>query len=183
MANKLGLADPEAIAEAELILLGELYAYVFDEAFPDRTLSVNDLFEWHRLWLGNLYDWAGRVRTVNLSKGDFMFAAAHRVPALLDEFERDVLRPATPCVGDNDDGLIARIAQVHIELILIHPFREGNGRLARLLADVMAVQGGFEPLDYTAWDADKPSYFAAIRSGLGGDTAPMQRLVRVALEA
>ena len=43
------------------------------------------------------------------------------------------------------------IAETQVELIPIHPFREGNGRLARLLADVMAVQAGQDPLDYSAW--------------------------------
>ncbi len=46
------------------------------------------------------------------------------------------------------EQVIEAIATVHVELILIHPFREGNGRLSRLLADVMAVQAGFQSLDY-----------------------------------
>ncbi len=68
----------------------------------------------------------------------------------------------------------------HVEFILIHPFREGNGRLSRLLADVMAVQAGHDPLDYSAWDADKPAYFSAIQAGMAGDYAPMNRLVALA---
>jgi cell filamentation protein len=48
----------------------------------------------------------------------------------------------------DEEQLIAAVAITHVELILIHPFREGNGRLSRLLADVMAVQGGYKPLDY-----------------------------------
>jgi cell filamentation protein len=47
------------------------------------------------------------------------------------------------------------LAVTHVELILIHPFREGNGRLARLLADVMAVQADRGLLDYTEWDRDR----------------------------
>jgi cell filamentation protein len=68
-------------------------------------------------------------------------------------------------------------------LILIHPFREGNGRLSRLLADVMAVQAGRGPLDYSCWDADKAAYFAAIQRGMSRDYAPMCKLVSVALIA
>jgi cell filamentation protein len=68
-------------------------------------------------------------------------------------------------------------------LILIHPFREGNGRLSRLLADVMAVQAGREPLDYSHWDANKVAYFAAIQRGMSRDYVPMGELVSVALAA
>jgi len=75
------------------------------------------------------------------------------------------------------------IAQCHVELILIHPFREGSGRLSRLLADVMAVQAGTGPLDYAAWDADKPIYFSAIQRGMDRDYAPMRELVSRALDA
>lgn len=96
-------------------------------------------------------------------------------------FERDCLARFTPC-HDLDDATIAEaIAATHVEFILIHPFREGNGRLSRLLSDVMAVQAGHESMDYSTWDADKPAYFGAIHAGLGGDYAPMQRLVEQSL--
>lgn len=73
------------------------------------------------------------------------------------------------------------IAVTHVELILIHPFREGNGRLARLLADVMAVQAGRDPLDYSLWDADKASYFSAIKTGLTRNYDAMIGLVDQAI--
>lgn len=183
LANKLGITSSDEIAEAELLLLGQLYEAVLIESLPDRTLMIADLMTWHRRWLGNLYDFAGALRTVNVSKGGFLFANAALVPTLLQEFERDCLQRYTPCEGLDEVALAQAIALCHVELILIHPFREGNGRLARLLADVMAVQAGHEPLDYSAWDADKERYFAAIRNGQGGDYAPMQGLVTLALGA
>lgn len=91
--------------------------------------------------------------------------------------------PPTPCHGLENDALAEAIAVCHVELILIHPFREGNGRLSRLLADVMAVQAGRGPLDYSGWDADKATYFAAIQRGMGMDYAPMRQLVSAALAA
>jgi cell filamentation protein len=183
LTNKLGITSSDEIAEAELLLLGQLYEAVLIESLPDRTLMIADLMTWHRRWLGNLYDFAGALRTVNVSKGGFLFANAALVPKLLQDFERDCLQRYTPCEGLDEARLAQAIALCHVELILIHPFREGNGRLARLLADVMAVQAGHEPLDYSAWDADKERYFAAIRHGQGGDYAPMQRLVTLALGA
>lgn len=183
LANKAGITSADEIAEAELLLLGQLYEAVLIDDLPDRTLTVADLFTWHRRWLGNLYDFAGTLRTVNVSKGGFLFANAALIPNLLKDFEREYLQRYTPCDQLDAAALAQAIAACHVEVILIHPFREGNGRLARLLADVMAVQAGHEPMDYSAWDADKERYFSAIRAGQGGDYAPMQELVMLALGA
>ena len=182
LANKLGVTDPQEMAEAELVLLEKLYESVLLDELPDRKLQIADLKSWHRRWLGNVYAWAGEERSVNLSKGDFHFAAVAQIPRLLAEFERKCLARFTPCHAHGDDGLVEAIAVTHVEFILIHPFREGNGRLSRLLADVMAVQAEHEPLDYSGWDADKPAYFGAIQQGLLGNYEPMKRLAAGALK-
>ena len=116
-----------------------------------------------------------------MGKSGFQFAAAAQIPRLLAEYERDCLLPSTPCDDLHTTALAEAIAVCHVKLILIHPFREGNGRLSRLLADVMAVQAGRELLDYSPWDADKAAYFAAIQRGMVRDYAPMRRLVSLAL--
>ncbi|MFT3859281.1 MAG: Fic family protein [Aquabacterium sp.] len=97
------------------------------------------------------------------------------------EFERTCLQRWTPCHGRDQDGLIDAIACTHVEFIVIHPFREGNGRLSRLLADVMAVQSGREPLDYSSWESGKDGYIQAIHAGFAGDYAPMRSFVAQAL--
>jgi cell filamentation protein len=176
LRNSLGITDPAEMDEAELALLLKLYEAVLEEDFPNRRITVADLRRWHRLWLGNVYEWAGCERSVNLGKGGFHFAAAAQVPRLLEHFDRDCLARYTPCHLD-EAAAIAAIAETHVEFILIHPFREGNGRLSRLLADVMAMQAGHVPLDYSQWDEDKAGYIAAIHAGLAGDYAPMQRCV------
>lgn len=182
LANKLGITLVEEMADLELDLLAELYERVLGPDFPERRLRFADIEAWHRRWLGNVYPWAGRVRqSVNLVKDGFMFAPAVRLGALLEAFEARCLGRLTPCFDMSGDALARAIAEVHVELILIHPFREGNGRLSRLLADVMAVQGGCGTLDYTAWDEEKSGYFAAIQHGMSGDYVPMTRLVRRAL--
>lgn len=176
LRNRLGITDPAEMDEAELALLHKLYEAVLDEDFPDRHITMADLKRWHRLWLGNVYAWAGRERSVNLGKDGFHFAVAAQVPRLLEEFERGCLARYTPCHLD-EASAIAAIAETHVEFILIHPFREGNGRLSRLLADVMAMQAGHVPLDYSSWDEDKAGYIAAIHAGLSGDYAPMRHHV------
>ena len=64
------------------------------------------------------------------------------------EFERDELAVSTPCEGMDRDRLVSALAHTHGELVIIHPFREGNGRCARLLAWLMALQAGLPPLDF-----------------------------------
>lgn len=184
LENRLGITDPADMDELELHLLTQLYDRLLVMDLPDRCLTVNDLKTWHRQWLGNVYDWAGDERSVDMSKDGFMFASATQLSRLLQSFERECLTRFTPCHGRMGlQQLAEAIAMTHVELILIHPFREGNGRLSRLLADVMAVQAGREPLDYSSWDSDKNAYIAAIHAGLSRDYLPMRRLVERALSA
>ena len=182
LANKLGIISPDEMDELELVLLDKLYTHVLGPEFPDRALLVADLKRWHHQWLGNVYDWAGQERSVNLSKGDFAFAAAAQITKLLEAFEANCLQHYTPCHEREREASPRAIAETHVELILIHPFREGNGRLARLLADVMAVQAGYDPLDYSSWEADTERYFAAIQRGVSRDYEPMVELVCDALK-
>lgn len=59
---------------------------------------------------------------------------------------------------------------VHAELILIHPFREGNGRIARLLAGLMALQANLPPLDFSVLDGrGRRFYIGGIHAAMGGD--------------
>lgn len=183
LANKLGITRPEEMDDLETQLLQELYQRILWWDFPDRRLSVTDLKTWHRWWLGNVYEWAGEERTVNLSKGGFPFAASARVASLLQDFEAQYLSDYTPCHGFDTAALIDAIAVTHVEFVLVHPFREGNGRLARLLADVMAVQAGRDPLDYSGWEADRADYYSAIQHGMDGNYEPMRLLVIQALGA
>jgi len=173
LKNKLGIVTRDDMNHAELMLLRKLYVEILGR-LPRGTITVSLIREWHRRWLGNVYAWAGYERSVNMSKGGFPFAAADRIPALLDEYERRYLARYTPCFRMPRQHLIEAIALTHVEFILIHPFREGNGRIARLLADVMAVQAGLGPLDYSPWESHRPEYIQAIQVGLMGDYRPMK---------
>ncbi|MFC7461452.1 Fic/DOC family protein [Hydrogenophaga defluvii] len=181
LRNLVGITSIEDMNELELELLGEVYREVLLQALPDRALTVTDLKHWHRMWLGNVYAWAGQERSVNLGKGGFQFATASLLPGLLGKFEQKHLARWTPCSRWHVDELVQAIAITHVELIVIHPFREGNGRLSRLLADVMAVQAGREPLDYSSWEQHKPAYIGAIHAGFSGDYGPMSRFVAEAM--
>ena len=177
LLNKLGLTDSTEMDEVELDLLEQITESVLNETGEDQVITQVDLCEWHRRWLGNVYKWAGQYRSVNMGKDDFQFAAAHLIPKLMDDLEKKYLSVLMPCRGMGDDKLIQALACVHIEYILIHPFREGNGRLSRLLANVMALQAGHPILDFSYMEINKGDYFTAIRAGLDNEK-PMEEIFR-----
>jgi len=157
---------------------------IVQEATPARyglmhRFSTSDIRELHQGWLGRIYAWAGEYRTVDIGKGGFQFAHAARIPLLMAEFESNVLQRLTPCVDNDHDRLAAALAEVHAELILIHPFRDGNGRLARLLAVLMAGQAGLRPLRFRSldWQGKRP-YVAAIHAAMGRNYLPLANLFR-----
>lgn len=141
LRNKLGIIDPEEMGIAETAALWRVQEKLIEETAVDQSFTANDIREMHRQWLAGIFPWAGMYRQVNISKGGFQFAMAHAIPTLMDAFERDQLQNYTPCVYENIDYVAQALAEVHVELMLIHPFREGNGRIGRLLATLMALPG------------------------------------------
>ena len=131
----------------------------------------------HKKWLGTVYEWAGKYRQVTMSKGGFTFALPRVIPQLMADFEKNELNRFTPCNFDNQEEQAQALAIVHTELLLIHPFREGNGRLSRLLATLMALQAGLPPLDFSELEGErKEEYFAAVRQGMARDYRPMEKV-------
>ena len=123
LLNKLSVADSTEMNDIELDLLTQLTSAVLNEVADDQIISSDDLCEWHRRWLGNVYEWAGQYRTVNVGKGSFQFAAAHLIPKLMQDFNDKFLKLYTPCKGMDVEQLIDALAKIHIEYILVHPFR------------------------------------------------------------
>lgn len=183
LENKLGITRVEDMNEAEIVLLQKLYISVLRDHLPQGRVGVAHLRRWHKLWLGNVYSWAGQYRTVNMSKDGFPFAPSVQLVRLMQHFDTECLARYTPCMGMERERLIEAIAVVHVEFILMHPFREGNGRISRLLADVMAVQAGHEPLDYSSWEQNKSAYISAIQTGMERNYEPMKYWVAQAMDA
>jgi len=165
--------------QEQMRALGDLVGAIHQ----DHRFTAEDIRLMHRGWLGGIYSWAGNYRRVNLSKGDFPFAAAAQIPRLMEEFESGPLRELTPCNSSAVDAIIRALAVVHTELVLIHPFREGNGRLARMLSTLMALQAGIPPLDFGGVIGPRRrEYFAAVRAGLDRDYRPMERIFNLVLK-
>ncbi|NAS09528.1 Fic/DOC family protein [Acinetobacter haemolyticus] len=178
LKNKLGITSETEMQEAEEYLLLQLYNYIFADEFSIKRLSFQDIMVWHRKWLKPIYAWAGELRTVDMSKGDFRFAAAQFLQAQIQPFEDEFLNCYSKLNQIDFEELVSFLAKSHVEFILIHPFREGNGRMSRLLMDVLATQAGYGPLDYSLWDQHKVFYFGSIQAGVAGDYQHMERLVR-----
>ena len=113
-----------------------------------------------------------------------MFAPVAFLDSTLKELD-GVLQSHTPCDILNRPLLVKSISVVHAEFELAHPFREGNGRLGRWLADLMAIQAGFPPLDWgfeSNTEAVRKAYFAAMARAYARDYAQLESLISSALK-
>lgn len=178
LPNKLGLTDPENIAEEEY--RGFLRAEIKFESELDgiTTFDWDLLSSIHRTALGHLYEFAGELRQVNLSKGGFMFPAAKFLKSAVKEFEKTFLK-SLPDSFENYEHLVKHLAPLHAELLFIHPFREGNGRTSRLFADLIALKSGFERFNFEKIDENRmPDYIAAVQSAADKNYEPMITLFK-----
>ena len=182
LANRLGIVRVRDMQVAETAALLQLTDDLLGEVTEAQRFTDGDLCAWHLRWLGGLYDWAGRYRKVNMSKDGFPFAAARLVPDLMADYSRTVLAAHTPCAGMDDIRLVQALARTHAEFILIHPFREGNGRLARMLNTMMALQAGLPLLDFDGIrGAAKRRYIVAIHAAQGNDYTLLEQVFAAVL--
>ena len=123
---------------------------------------------------------------VELTKGDFRWPPAFRIVENMDVFEKSVLARCTPCRPGPLSQVARCIAEVHAELLLIHPFREGNGRLARWVSDRMAFQAGLPAPDYRfvgrGARGRQGAYLEAVKKGYVRDYGPLTTFFVDALE-
>ena len=174
LPNRLGLTRPGEIAEAEI------EGFLLAEIMLTETLTTATRFDCqyiryiHKLALKELYTFAGRYRTVNMSKGGFLFPSALFIPQSMQFFEDEILKKLPDTYPDKA-SLAKDVAIVHGELLFIHPFREGNGRTARILANLMVRKQGYEGLRF-----DKihfRDYVVAVQRVSEKNYLPMQRII------
>ena len=142
LRNLKGIRSKREMDQAEIDALVRVQEIYLEQIGPDTVITAEMVCRMHREWLGALYSWAGCYRTVDMSKGGFTWPPAMRVEQNMAFIEREAFKIKTPC----RPGPLARVAhdmaEVHAELLLVHPFREGNGRLAPWVAEIMALQAG-----------------------------------------
>lgn len=117
----------------------------------------------HIEMFGDIYPWAGQWRTVSLHKGNGPIRwplPPFGMDPVMEDFARDVLNK-TPFLSDDDDEVIAFLAQFLGDYLALHPFREGNGRSAFILGDLILLQNGLATLDSYNRIRDEARYFTA----------------------
>ncbi|RJO61336.1 cell filamentation protein Fic [candidate division WS5 bacterium] len=183
LKNRLGIKSKREMEAAESLALKDTLDKLLTMYDAGHRFTASDIKAMHKTWLGDIYGWAGEYRQVNVSKGDFNFASARQIPLLMSEFEKGTLRKHTPCKFKTPEKVVQALAEVHVELVLIHPFREGNGRVARLLSTVMASQAGLPIIDFSEISGRRQKeYFAAINSGLRRDYELMEKHFRIIID-
>lgn len=174
LQNLLGITDQGLLhaAEFEGFLMAEI---LFTERLTsDTRFTVKYIQDIHYTALHRLYSFAGKFRTVNMSKGGFVFPAARFIPESMSAFEKEFLL-SLPKTYPDKASLARDIARVHGELLFIHPFREGNGRTARILANLMARKQGYNGLDFKHLDFDE--YVIAVQQSARRDYSLMEKII------
>lgn len=174
LPNLLGLRNTEEIAEAEFegFLMAEIM--LTEQLTSTTRFDCQYIRHIHKLALGKIYSFAGKYRTVNMSKGGFLFPSALFIPQSMQFFENDILLHL-PNHYQGKTGLIEDVAKVHGELLFIHPFREGNGRTARILANLMVRKQGYEGLRFDKIDFRE--YVIAVQQVSEKNYLPMERII------
>ncbi|MFH0772634.1 MAG: Fic family protein [Candidatus Omnitrophota bacterium] len=180
LKNLMGIKNKLDMDKIEAVALKQTEDLLFNTYDREDKFSAVDLCKIHKIWLGNIYEWAGKYRNIDLAKGNFRFAHAKYLPELMREFEQEFLFKNTPCYKMSAEELIEALAKVHAEFILIHPFCEGNGRLGRLLSTIMAVQAALPPLTFKIIEgAKRKQYIAAVQASLNKNYEPMKEIFRL----
>jgi len=165
LKNKLGIIDNEQLGVIENEHLIKAYNTAIETYSETHSFTDNDIKFLHKLFLGKIFKWAGNYRNVDISSSGIRYCHAIYINDSMKEFSK-LLSKLTPFNSDMSKNEIARkIAEIHGELIVIHPFRDGNGRTTRLLCDLLLIQAGKKPLD-TRLFYDKSflrKYHSAIR--------------------
>jgi len=182
LRNLLGIKRKRDMDECEAKELLRVLKELLQTYDVDHRFTAEDICQMHKLWLGGIYAWAGKTRQVNISKGNFTFAMSSQIPNLLKQLEDGPLKKYTPCRYTENDEVIHALSVVHTELVLIHPFREGNGRIARTLAVLMGLQAGLPPLDFDGIRGKKKlEYFAAVQAGMNYNYLPMEQVFKAVI--
>lgn len=128
--------------------------------------TVTGLQQIHAYLFGGLYDFAGKIRTVNIAKGGFQFAMAHFLPQTLAQIEQ------------MSEDTFEAIVDKYVEMNIAHPFREGNGRTTRIWLDLMLKKHLQKCVDWS--QIDKKQYLDAMTHSVA-NTGTIKALLQSAL--
>ncbi len=150
LKNKLGISDSAELARMEekisKVKAAELYEKnMFDEI---QVGKFSGLAKIHKFLFDEIYDFAGKIRTVNIAKGNFRFAPVMYLDASLKY------------IDDMPQSTYDEIIEKYVEMNIAHPFREGNGRSARIWLDMILKKELKLVVDWSK--VDKEDYLLAM---------------------
>jgi len=175
LQNKLGISNQKELNDAEAILFSDAYEFFLSQINKNKIVfDTKFLFTVHKYFLGVLYDFAGKTREVDISKGSMMFASVKHLNSTLVDFDK-VLKTNIPKNKDTKKIIANKIAIIHNEFNAIHPFREGNGRTIRLFIDLIIFDLGYQIIDWSS--KEKNAYLKACIFGAKGDNKLMSNFL------
>ncbi len=152
LRNKLGITSAEVFFKAEREISSLRTAQALSESILG-NFDFAHLQKIHKFLFGDIYEWAGKVRTVNISKGN-LFCQTEFIMQELDRIFLE-LKKEKYLKGITDPQKMAgRLSYYLGELNAVHPFREGNGRTQRLFVTFLAQKNGFS-LDFSLVTKDE----------------------------
>lgn len=150
LENKLGITSSPELAEAEERISKKKALELFENNILD-TLEAgtfSSLKAILKYLFDEIYDFAGKVRTVNLAKGNFRFAPLMYLEAALENIDK------------MPQSTFDKIVEKYVEMNIAHPFREGNGRSTRIWLDLMLKKEIGKVVDWSR--IDKENYLLAM---------------------
>ncbi len=157
LENKLNITDPIELAKTEEKISKQKAKHLFDSGKIE-TIEIGTfkgLSEIHKHLFEDIYDFAGKIRDVNISKGDFRFAPVMYLKESLKNIDK---MPQT-----NFDEIVEK----YVEMNIAHPFREGNGRSMRIWLDLMLKKGLKKVIDWSL--VEKDEYLSAMQRSVVKD--------------
>lgn len=151
LINKFDIRDEEKLNEIESVISSTRYAEWLN--VPQATTFDFDHYKAiHRFLFSDLYEWAGEVRTVNISKKGTQFTSAENIESQAQLiFER--LRACNYFKGLSHDEFVEEIVDFYCVTNALHPFREGNGRAQRVFLTQLIRNAGYE-INFADMDTD-----------------------------
>lgn len=144
LQNKLGITDSAELARIEEKISKKKAVELFesDELKKYRAGTFEMLAFIHRYLFSEIYDFAGKMREVNLAKGNFCFAPVMYLKAAVENVER------------MPQSTFDEIIEKYVEMNIAHPFREGNGRSTRIWLDLILKKELNRVIDWSLVDKD-----------------------------
>lgn len=183
LRNKKNIRDLPTLYVEEEKALARAYELLLNEIRSDTPMSSELIQHVHHRIFADLYDWAGRFRTVTISKPGVTWPPPDYLAEAMQIFERDVLSQNPAAMLQSDKSFCEALGHIQGEFLAIHPFREGNARTIKLVTNLLAVQTGRLPLVYDASESGRNQYIEAARAAILKEYTPMITVTEKALSA